>query len=247
MIGVDHIGSRVGTWVDATRPFATARLAPAVTVAMLAVAAVTESSARAAVTGVRAQCRPGARPARPGQHTAARRVGPQVGCDRRQHGQRDLAGGIPHPHRGRRADSAARLVPARPAPHRGSWQAAGAALAVAFLVLALTGPSAPTPSPDPGRAAGRAGPGSRLGRDRPPGPQRGARTRRGPAGHRRHPARAHRARRTGADRPRAARRRRPPHLHDRRAGRDRPADHSRAARRPAPGGCPRSATPRGPR
>jgi signal transduction histidine kinase len=55
MIGVEHIGSWVRTWVDATRPFATTRLAPAVTVSMLAVAAVTESSARAAVTDLQVQ------------------------------------------------------------------------------------------------------------------------------------------------------------------------------------------------
>ena len=55
MIGVDHIGSRVGTWVDATRPFAAARVAPTVTVALLAVAAVTESGVRAAVADLTVQ------------------------------------------------------------------------------------------------------------------------------------------------------------------------------------------------
>ena len=55
MIGVEHIGSRVGARVDAGRRLATARLAPAVTVATLALAAVTESSVRAVVTGLNAQ------------------------------------------------------------------------------------------------------------------------------------------------------------------------------------------------
>lgn len=55
MIDVEHIGSRVRTWVDSTRALATARRAPAVTVAMLAVAAVIESSVRAAVTALDAQ------------------------------------------------------------------------------------------------------------------------------------------------------------------------------------------------
>jgi signal transduction histidine kinase len=51
MIGVEHIGA----WVDAGRRLATARPAPTVTVAMLALAAVTESSVRAAVTGLDAR------------------------------------------------------------------------------------------------------------------------------------------------------------------------------------------------
>ena len=67
------------------------------------------------------------------------------------------------------------------------------------------------------------------------------------AGDRRHAGRAHRARRAGPDRPRTARRRRPPHLDGRGAGRDGPADHARACRPSARSGCPRSATPRGPR
>jgi signal transduction histidine kinase len=55
MIGVEHTGSRVGTWVDAGRRLATARQAPAVTVAILALAAVTESSVRAVLTALDAQ------------------------------------------------------------------------------------------------------------------------------------------------------------------------------------------------
>src|SRR6266550_4163213 len=54
MIGVEHIGSRVGAWVDAVRQLAAAQSAPAVTAAMLAVAAVTEASVRA-VTALDAQ------------------------------------------------------------------------------------------------------------------------------------------------------------------------------------------------
>jgi signal transduction histidine kinase len=55
MIGVEHIDSRVRTWVAAGRRLASARLAPAFTVAMLAMAAVTESSVRAAVTDLQVQ------------------------------------------------------------------------------------------------------------------------------------------------------------------------------------------------
>ena len=55
--------------------------------------------------------------------------------------------------------------------------------------------------------------------------------------------RARRPRRAGPDRPRAARRGRAPHLDDRGAGRDRPADHARACPPRAQSGCSRSATP----
>jgi signal transduction histidine kinase len=55
MIGVQHIGSRAGAWVRAGRQLATARLAPAAAVALLALAAVTESSVRAALTGLHSQ------------------------------------------------------------------------------------------------------------------------------------------------------------------------------------------------
>ena len=55
MIGVDHIGSRVHDWVEAGRWVAAAPLAPAVTATLLGLAAVTESSVRAAVTGLDAQ------------------------------------------------------------------------------------------------------------------------------------------------------------------------------------------------
>jgi signal transduction histidine kinase len=52
MICVQHTGSRVDDWVHAARRLAAARSAPAVTAALLAVAAVTESSVRTAVTGL---------------------------------------------------------------------------------------------------------------------------------------------------------------------------------------------------
>jgi hypothetical protein len=55
MIGVDQIGSRARGWVEAGRRLATAPSAPAVTAALLGLAAVTESSVRAAVTGLSAQ------------------------------------------------------------------------------------------------------------------------------------------------------------------------------------------------
>jgi hypothetical protein len=88
----------------------------------------------------------------------------------------------------------------------------------------------------PGRSGRIARPGGRLGRCRPAiaHPGRGAQ-RRAP-GDRRHAARAHRPRRARAHLPGAARRGRPPHLHDRRAGRDGPAGHTGHAggRRAAP-------------
>jgi signal transduction histidine kinase len=55
MIGVQHIGSRVAAWVHAQGRHAGARPAPAVAAALLALAAVTESSVRAAATGLDAQ------------------------------------------------------------------------------------------------------------------------------------------------------------------------------------------------
>ena len=104
---------------------------------------------------------------------------------------------------------------------------------------------------DPHRAAGRAGPGGRVGRGRPAGPQRGRRAQRRAGGHRGHPGRAHGARGARPGLPRAARRRGPPHFHDRRAGGDRPADHAGDARgrgaaavgdrRHRPGGADRDA------
>jgi len=55
MIGVPHIGSWVGSWVHAGRGLATAPLEPAVTAALLALAAVSEASVRAVATGLDAQ------------------------------------------------------------------------------------------------------------------------------------------------------------------------------------------------
>lgn len=55
MIRVQHIGSRVAAWVHAEGRVATARPVPAVAAALLALAAVTESSVRASVTGLDAQ------------------------------------------------------------------------------------------------------------------------------------------------------------------------------------------------
>jgi signal transduction histidine kinase len=55
MIGVEHIGSRVSSLIDVARRGATARLAPAVTAATLALVAVTESSVRAAVNALDVQ------------------------------------------------------------------------------------------------------------------------------------------------------------------------------------------------
>ena len=85
-------------------------------------------------------------------------------------------------------------------------------------------------------------PGSRS--ERAPRPRRHDAARQAAAGDLlEHVARGERAR----DRPRAARRRRPPHLDDRRTGRDGPRLDSRHARAPAHSGSRRSATPRGPR
>jgi signal transduction histidine kinase len=56
MIGVQqHVKSQVGGWAEAGRRFADTRSAPAVTATLLALAAVTEASARAALTGLEAQ------------------------------------------------------------------------------------------------------------------------------------------------------------------------------------------------
>jgi signal transduction histidine kinase len=55
MIGVTHTGSRAHEWVEARRPAAASPPAPAVAAALLGVAAVSESSVRAAVTGLNAQ------------------------------------------------------------------------------------------------------------------------------------------------------------------------------------------------
>ena len=97
---------------------------------------------------------------------------------------------------------------------------------------------------DPGRGGGRAGAGgARADRD----PQRRPRAHRGDAGRSPGPGGA------GQDRPRAARRGRAPHLDDRGAGGDRPADHAGAAgrgraavrrdRRHRPGRADRDAPP----
>jgi signal transduction histidine kinase len=55
MISMPPISSRVSAWVHQGRELATAPAAPAVTAALLALAAVTEASVRAAVTGLDAQ------------------------------------------------------------------------------------------------------------------------------------------------------------------------------------------------
>ena len=85
---------------------------------------------------------------------------------------------------------------------------------------------------DPRRAAGRAGPGGGAGPGPPGGPaarpSQHSAARQVIAGT---PGRAHGPRGTRPHLPRAARRRRPPHLHDRRAGGDGPADHPGDARR----------------
>ena len=117
---------------------------------------------------------------------------------------------------------------------RGAALAGGRRWRLPFLALALADPG-PRRRDAGGRGpAGRAAlPGGGLRRRRPGGrAARGAEhtaAREAIAGT---PARAHRPRRAGPDRPRAARRGRAPHLDDRGAGRDRPADHARACRRP---------------
>ncbi len=55
MTGVLHVGSQAVGWAHAGRRFATASLSPEVTAALLAVAAASEASVRAAVTAVDAQ------------------------------------------------------------------------------------------------------------------------------------------------------------------------------------------------
>jgi signal transduction histidine kinase len=55
MIGVTHTVSRAHEWVEARRPAAASPPAPAVAAALLGVAAVSESSVRAAVTALNAQ------------------------------------------------------------------------------------------------------------------------------------------------------------------------------------------------
>ena len=181
---------------------------------------------------------------RPGHHGPSR---PAVGSARsgrpgRHRCGRGLTRGLPHADRRRPAGPACRAVPARPSRLAGAGRDGRHALSGggACSPAARRGGGLPCP-------AGLARPGGRLGRDRPAGAQRGRRTQRRPAGHRRQPARAHGARRAGAHRQGTARRRGPPHLHDRRAGRVGTADHSGHARRPGRSACPRSATPHGPR
>jgi signal transduction histidine kinase len=55
MISVHHMRSRVGGWVETGRRLAAARSAPAVTVLVLALAAASEATGRALVTGLDAQ------------------------------------------------------------------------------------------------------------------------------------------------------------------------------------------------
>ena len=112
---------------------------------------------------------------------------------------------------------------------RGS-QLLAAGLALSFLVLALAGPAGSAARIPTvllaalGPAAAWAGAARRARAE-------AERAQRRPAGHRRHPGRAHGPRGTRPCLPRAARRRGPPHFHDRRAGRDGPADHAGDARR----------------
>ena len=113
---------------------------------------------------------------------------------------------------------------------RPAEQALAVALGLPFVALALAGPRpVATRGCLPGGGAGGADARGGAGRDRPAGPPRGGREPRGPPGHRGDAGRAHGPRRAGPHRPRAARRGRAPHLDDRGAGRDGPADHARAA------------------
>ncbi len=121
-----------------------------------------------------------------------------------------------------------------------------AALSLPFLILALAA-SPRFRGQGPGPAAGLARPGGRAGRERAPGPARRDRAQRGAGGYRGHPAGAHRARGAGPDLPRAARRGRASHLHDRGAGGDGPAHHPGDVRGRGAAAARRSGTPRGPR
>ena len=125
----------------------------------------------------------------------------------------------------RRRASVAQVARRRTAVGRAGWPPAGGAVRPCRTwCLAAIGPAR-------GAAVSRSCWPSRRCRRRPPARHR-SRVRTRGAG-RRPPntsaagaaARAHRPRRTGPDRPRTARRGRPPHLDDRGAGRDGPADH----------------------
>ena len=180
--------------------------------------------------GLRPAARPNpARPGagRPGHHGAARPAVAQAGPRRpgSHRGGRGLARRLSHADNRRSAGPAHRHVPARPSRLISAGRCDGHALSGggAGSPAARRGGGLPCP-------AGLARPGSRLGRDRPAGAQRGRRTQRRPAGHRGQLARAHGAWRAGAHLPGTARRRGPPHLHDRRAGGVGAADHPGHAR-----------------
>ena len=161
--GAHRSGSAPGWTRDAARCRSAGRLQG--TVAVLAVAAVTESIVRAAVTDAgQAQIRRVIALLALATTLPPAVLGPTVGRDRRQRGQRAVAGGIPHPHRRRRADPAARrCTGSASTARRGSWPGCWLPSSpLPFLVLALTGPRPHRLSPHSWQSAGAPGPGTRA-------------------------------------------------------------------------------------